>query len=432
MAGFLGMRGTEDWATDQRPKNWREGILFLYPNGMAPLTAIMSKMGSQKVDDPEFNWWTKLLATQGGSVTAGEIFTDTLLNSAAGDASSEGDTVYVQVAEAVANEFKVGHQVLLRDTSDYTVDVTAKTTAVVKNGASSYIACKLLEDDDNSTAGGLSDVDRILIIGSVNAEGAGMPDPISYDPTKVTNYTQIFRTSLEITRTAKATRLRTGDAYRELKREALELHSIEMEKAFLWGVASENTSAANGKPERTTMGLIPCIREYASSNMFDYTTDTDYSGQTWIIGGEDWLDTMLEVVFRYGAGDKLAFCGSGALLGIQRLAKSMGQIQLKPTSTSYGIKVVTWITPFGVIHLKTHPLFSYETTNRNTMVVFEPSALRYRFIDDTKFIKDKDNTGANRLDGTTEEFLTEAGLEFHHPTKFGLFNGVGSDNSLSE
>lgn len=28
---FLNMRGTGDWATDQRPKAWRELILFLYP-----------------------------------------------------------------------------------------------------------------------------------------------------------------------------------------------------------------------------------------------------------------------------------------------------------------------------------------------------------------------------------------------------------------
>uniref|UniRef100_A0A6M3JA30 Putative structural protein n=1 Tax=viral metagenome TaxID=1070528 RepID=A0A6M3JA30_9ZZZZ len=55
MSAFLGMRGNGDWATDQRPKNWRETILYLYPNGSAPLTAILSKMSSEKVDDPEFN-----------------------------------------------------------------------------------------------------------------------------------------------------------------------------------------------------------------------------------------------------------------------------------------------------------------------------------------------------------------------------------------
>jgi len=52
---FLGMRGNGDWATDQRPKNWREGILFLFPNGDSPLNAILSKMGSEKVNDPESN-----------------------------------------------------------------------------------------------------------------------------------------------------------------------------------------------------------------------------------------------------------------------------------------------------------------------------------------------------------------------------------------
>ena len=55
MAGFLGMRGSGDFTVEgQRPKNWREMILYLYPNGSAPLTAILSKMGSEKVDDPVF------------------------------------------------------------------------------------------------------------------------------------------------------------------------------------------------------------------------------------------------------------------------------------------------------------------------------------------------------------------------------------------
>jgi hypothetical protein len=54
MGAFLGMRGTGSWATDQRPKSYRELILMLYPNGTAPLTAIMSKLKSEVVTDPEF------------------------------------------------------------------------------------------------------------------------------------------------------------------------------------------------------------------------------------------------------------------------------------------------------------------------------------------------------------------------------------------
>ena len=69
MGGFLGMRGTGDWATDQRPYNWRDAILMLYPNGDAPLTAIMAKMKSEKTDDPQYHWWTKGLPTQRATVT---------------------------------------------------------------------------------------------------------------------------------------------------------------------------------------------------------------------------------------------------------------------------------------------------------------------------------------------------------------------------
>ena len=54
---FLGMRGTGDWSdSDTRPKDWRQTILRLYPNGDAPLTAIMSMMKSEKATDPEFYW----------------------------------------------------------------------------------------------------------------------------------------------------------------------------------------------------------------------------------------------------------------------------------------------------------------------------------------------------------------------------------------
>lgn len=430
MAGFLGLRGTGDWATDQRPKNWREMILFLYPNGDAPLTALMSKLASEGVNDPEFNWWTKSLASQGGAIT--NIYTDVTLSSAYTSGGSAGDVVYVNVAEAVADEFRAGHQVLLRDSSHYDVDVNAKVTAVVKNGASSYIACKLLEADDNGASTDLSDADRILIVGNVNPEGGAMPSAISYDPTKWYNYTQIWRTPLEITRTARKTKLRTGDAYQELKREALELHSIEIEKSLIWGIRTENTGA-NGKPERTTMGLIPAIRAGAPANVNDYTLNTTYSGDTWLTSGEVWLDTMLEQIFRYGRTEKLALCGSGAILGINRLIKNGGNFDFTPKTTSYGIRVMEWVTPFGTINMMRHPLFSYEETNRNSMVILEPQNLKWRFIDDTKFYKAGEKTvdsGQERIDGTKEEYLTEAGLEYHHPTAFGYLNGVGEDNDL--
>jgi hypothetical protein len=428
MAGFLGMRGSGDWATDQRPKNWREVILYEYPNGSAPLTAIMSKLGSEKVDDPEFNWWTKTLPTQAADITG--VYTDAAMSTSYVSGGVAGTVLYIKCSEADSDHFRAGHQALLRDVSDYDVDVNGKVLAVQKNGSSSCITVRLLETDTaTAQSHDLSNADRILVIGNINSEGATMPAAISYDPTKIYNYTQIFRTSLDITRTARLTKLRTGDAYKEMKRECLELHSIEMEKAFLWGIMTENIGA-NGKPERTTRGLINVIKTYASGNINDFTLNTTYSGDTWTASGEDWIDYYLELMFRYGSAEKFCLAGSGALLGLNKIAKTYGQWSFTPQTKSYGIQVIEWVTPFGKINIKTHPLFSYEAANRNSMVIYEPANLKSRIITDTKFYSDgeQQNTGYTRKDGTNEEFLTEIGLEYHFPTGWGYLNGVGLDN----
>jgi len=60
---ILGIRGTGDWGTDERPKNFRETILWRQPNGQTPLTALLSKMGSESTNDPEFAWWEEQLNT---------------------------------------------------------------------------------------------------------------------------------------------------------------------------------------------------------------------------------------------------------------------------------------------------------------------------------------------------------------------------------
>lgn len=441
-AAFLGMRGTGDWAANQRPENWRESILYFFPNGEAPLTAMMSKMKTEVTNDPKFHWWTQGLPLQAAAITG--VYTDSALGVAYVSGATAGSYLYIKVAAADIDQFREGHQITLRDSSDLTVDVVCKATAVVENGASSYVKCRLLEDDDNSTAGDLSDADRILVSGNINAEGAGMPDAISYDPTEWYNNTQIFRTPLEITGTAMETKLRTNpQAYAKLQKETLQDHSIEMEKAFWWGVPTVG-SGANGKPERTTMGIIPAIRGgytgHGGSTLVgtvsDYVTDSSYAGKSWLAGGEDWLNEQLEVIFRYGKTSKMAFCGSQTLMAINKIVKNNGDFMWGPDTTVYGIKVKEWITPLGSIALMTHPLFNHEITTRRIMVIIEPENLVYRPITnrDTKFIKEAigtTNTGYTRRDGIKEEYLTEAGLEFHHPIGWGYLTGFGLPNTAS-
>lgn len=428
---FLGMRGTGDWVANQRPENWRQQILYLYPNGMAPLTAILSMMGSESVDDPRFHWWTQEQSAVGGAVAG--IYTLPDLSVAYVSGGVAGDVLYAQVTTVLANRIREGHQILLRDASDYSVDVVGKVTGVTRGTTNSVLAIKLLEADDNSATHDLSDCDTFKIIGNINPEGGEMPDAIALNPTEVYNYTQIFRTPLSMTRTALKTKLRTPEQRQKAKSEALEMHSWETELAFLWGIRTQNTGD-NGKPERTTMGVINFIRQYAAANCDDYSLNATYSGQAWTTGGETWLKNMLEQIFRYGATEKLCLCGSGFLLGIDRLATAGANVVIQPGQKMYGMEITKWLTPFGNIYMKTHPLFSYDATTRNMGILLEPKELSYRYIDDTTFYGEnnsKDHSfgyGQRRVDGINEEFLTEAGLEFGLAQKCALLNGVGLNN----
>jgi hypothetical protein len=391
-------------------------------------------MGSESVDDPQFNWWTQEQSAVGGAVAG--MYTLPDLSAPYGGGGVAGSILYAQVTTVLANRVREGHQILLRVADDYRTDVVGKIIGVTRGTVNSVLAIRLLEADDNSPDSDLTDCDTFKIIGNINPEGGEMPDAIALNPTQVYNYTQIFRTPLSHTRTALKTRLRTGDQRQKAKSEALEMHSWEMELAFLWGIRTLNVGD-NGKPERTTMGLINFIRQYAPNNCDDYTLNPDFAGLTWANSGEVWFKMMLERIFRFGASEKLILCGSGFILGIDALAMASGTVNIQPGQKTYGMEILKWITPFGTVNLKTHPLFSYDATTRNMGVVLEPKEINYRYIDDTTFFGESNKKehpegyGHRRIDGTAEEYLTECGLEFGLPQKCAVLNGVGLDNTLA-
>ncbi|MCP3684328.1 MAG: DUF5309 domain-containing protein [bacterium] len=437
---FYGMRGTGDFVADQAPKSWREAIIRWFPNGDAPLTAMLSKMKPKVTTSSTINWWTKGLPLQAGTITG--KYTDSSLSVAYTTGAVSGDFLYIKMSAADLTQFRIGHQVTLRYPTDMTVDVVGKIVARDNNGASSYVQVVLLEDDDNSTTYDLSDATRILVTGNMNAEGAGVPDSIAYNPTKWSNLTQIFKTSMTITGTAMEEELRTRPGlFAETQKDCLQDHSVEMEKAFLFSVPSE-TTGDNGKPERSTLGLIPAIRGGYTGHggdagtVSDYVTDSTYAGQSWLSGGEDWLNEKLEAVFRYGKKEKMCFCGSSVLMAINRIVRNNGDFAWGPDTSVYGIRIREWITPLGSLGLISHPLFNYEFSLRKAMVIFEPEGVIYCPLRnrDTKFIEEKigkDNTGYNSRDAITNLYLTEAALEYHNPISFAYLTGFGDANTAS-
>lgn len=392
MSAILGLRGSGNFTNDERPQNWRESILYLYPNGEAPLTALLSKIrNSQPTDDPAFNWWQKRLPTQRmsinkvGDYAAGDL--TLVVDSGAKDCVA-GTILLVESGTSKGE--------LLRVDTDPTVD----TSLHVVRGYGG-VAAGVIEDNTFMT-----------IVGNVHEEGSDVPTARSYSPTKSNNFTQIFRTSLSLTRTAKKTRLRWDNQgpYREARREALSLHSIEMEKGFIWGEAVE-TAGALGLPERMTGGVLSFISTNKGGN-FNVAGLLD----------EDTLDNLMEDTFRYGSNEKLVLCGSTFIKAITTLGKRNGTLNVVPQDRTYGMKIIEYVTAFGTLMLKNHPLFSqHPVWRQNALVLDIGKNLIYRYIDDTMFIRNRQAPG---VDASKDEFLTEAGLELHYEETHAYIEGV--------
>ncbi len=432
-AAVLGLRGSGGFSTSERPKNFRQMIMLLFPNGDAPLTAILSMLRSQETDDPEFSWFEKGLPVQRG-IIIGADEADTSLSPAIGDIVAAADTT-VEIALSVLPDggsnfdtswLKVGH--LLYN------EVTEEVFLIIQKnaeGGDDYIIVS--RDVGNKFAsnpavtGNATTGDGLSIVGSGFPEGAPIGAAIAYQPARLKNFTQIFRTPLFLTRTARKTKLRwdrTG-AWLEARREALQIHGLELERAFMFGERTEFTTAFTGTGSgpplelipsseqvlRTTRGLInwlPAINDTTTvvSIHQDIGLAATFNGLLTEKAFEDWL----EILFRNGSSTKLGFIGSTALNVLNRMAKNKMVLQAVPTDRTYGMALMEFITPFGTLLLKNHPLMSANPTWRKDIMAIDTDKLTYRYIDDTRFLVNRQSPGD---DASKDEYLTEAGLEAH-------------------
>lgn len=384
-AAFAGMRGTGDWGTDERPKNFREMILWRNPNGSAPLTALLSKMASESVNDPEFAWWEEelkpiRLQTNGVMTTL---------------------TITAFVVQAETASISGGLNLVPGDLLQ--VEAGAETTTpyeiVRVNAVASDTSFDVVRAQAGTAAAAIPDGTRLTKIGNVFSEGSTSPTVSQRNPTKQKNYCQIFKTAYEITETAKRTKARTGDPLKNDKKRKMFDHSTALELAFIFGRPLE-TTGANGKPMRFTGG----IRSFLSSNVTIFTTTPT----------ETSFLNAIQPMFDFDAGggnERIVFCGNGALTSLNKLAKAGMQVRVDEVVKLYGMELQRWILPQGKLLLRSHPIFNVHGRYTYSMLAIDGSALKYRYMRDTVM---QDNIQANDADEQKGQWLTECGLEVHH------------------
>lgn len=398
-----GLRGSGEWGEGERPENYRETILWMEAAGDLALFALSSRATNKKktVDDTRFHWWAEpmeLVRLQvNGVVAAGE----TLITVDSGDPTAAN----IKQHYGKATHLKPGDVLMVEPAADAASD-TAERLIVTQVHSDTQFSVN--RGFSGTTPAEIANDRFLLLVGSAYAEGTTTPEATTRNPVKYDNITQIFKTSYELTGTAKEINLRTGDPLKNDRKRKFFDHGRSIEMGLWWSKKSE-VVGANGKPLRTMGGLrefIPAANTKVLTNGWGLYN----------VAGNNLLDAI-SPVFDYStpAGDtRMAFCGNGTLNRLNvAIAESSGssgvQIYWGGSEKVYGMNFRELIFPQGRVLVKTHPLMSRHPIYNYSMWLLDFSCITYVALRnrDTKARDEIQNKDEDLVRG---EWMTECSL----------------------
>jgi len=392
MTAVAGLRASADVGTDERPKSFREMILFRNPKGSAPIFALTSRAKKKSVTDPEFAWWDEPNGNVRLQVNGSHAAGVTTINVD----SSDPDSTNADRNWGLATHLKPGDLLQVEKTESDVMDNELLEVVSVASATSFTV----LRGAAGSTPATISDDAWLTLMGSAYAEGTDAPQAVSRNPIKYYNYTQIFKNTYELSKTADKTTYRTGDLWSNDKKRKTFDHSRDIEWAILYGRRHE-TTGSNGKPKRYMGGLRSFIPD----------------SRTTIFGSPVTVSTFLDAIYRVfdydtGAGDeRIAFCGNLALNSLNKViqADSNTDIQYDGVFEVYGMNFRRFITPQGSIFLKTHPLLNVHDKYSRSMFILDFDSIRYVHLKD-RDTKVKDDVQTESEDVRRGFLQTECSL----------------------
>ena len=261
------------------PRNFVNTFCGTSLTGKLPLTALMSKMGSEKLTDPEFSWWEELLTvTRVTSDATGASATSTTIGLTGGGlALVPGDLLQVEKADSIVHDNEIVE----------VSSVTSDTSIVVRRGQCGTVAA----------ATGVSA--SFTRMSTRFAEGTGAPGSATRNPTKFYNYAQIFKTAYEITRTADQTTARTGNARQNDKKR-----KARMTMLLRWNLRISSGVGTRLLALTASRCVLRGLRSFLTSNVKVYTTAPTMNS----------LIDALSPMFDYTAdagNERIGFCGNG-------------------------------------------------------------------------------------------------------------------------
>lgn len=351
-------------------------ILRYNTEGDAPFFALTSGMRREGAVDNYTTWFQENIVT-GRSTTATNVGTGTSL------------------VAADASFWKPGSILLVETTGEhlFVTAVSGNTVTVTRGFAQTTIT----SFDGSSTAVGLQEV------GNAYEEASERPVAIAYEGYPVTNFMQTFRDTYDVSLEAQAIRMRLRqNTSNEKKRQAAALHAMSMERAIIFG--KRNLSKLNGKRLSTMDGVISQIQ----TNVINQT-GTPLTR----VALRDYLQLLFAVNILGEPNERIAFCGNNVLSVLDTLALNNSTYNLEAGITAFGMKIKRFVTPFGDIMLKSHPMFIQNPVWQNLLLIVHPGAVKTRYLRDTNWDDNASDGTRNGRDADFGVVTTQMLIELH-------------------
>lgn len=389
---MIGAAGWNAIRSEQKVIDMADKIYLLEPNA-APLYVLVSKLNKRPAINPQFYWledvlnpsWTTFAIDFSGSTCTTGYFA----------AANTGMINKYDLCKVI----ETGEVILITATNS-----TSAFTAVRGYGTTAAVT---------ATAGS-----NLLIIGSAFEEGSlySTLATKSTKTTSATNYCQIFRKSVEITRTLANTELYGGpDRNYQRKKKGIELMR-DFERAFIYGEPLQDTGSTDSSithVRRTTGGI----------DYFIATNETAAGG----ILTEPEFEAFLRMVFRYGSNTRYLLAAPLILSVVSQWAQ--GKLQMFPKDQTYGIAITQYISPHGSVNLVKDVMLEHAGSTSSTSyyagyayaLELEDCVYRYLQNRDVQMETDIQIPGD---DAYKDQYIAEVGMEFHNELKFGKLTGV--------
>lgn len=446
---IFGLHTSGDHASYISEKTRRK-VLYQYPQGPAPLTYLLSLLPDEETDKTEFGWWeerdTVIKTTTAQIAAAGPFYTTDLTTAHTDGAVMTTNVVYgVKVSDYTL--FRVQDVIWIRNVLNAAATVTSQLRAVVTSvtqisgdvGKIGFRPIETVADVSNATdSNGLS----VYFVSSAAAEGTKSKQGSYSFPIEVTNYTQIHKHGIHITRSALKQGVRydsSGIWQDKLKKTGLR-HMKGLELATLRGVRKTRTTTnedGDTVPERFTGGIENFLYNWELGTTGNGAIATyrpggsDITASAWDASDDkrildigttltiDQMDTIIERAFRYTSEtsfEKLVLCGSGFLKAFQSYCKlqSITMREMNTKTDTFGLQVYRLETIYGTLLFKAHPLLSQDSVFRNDAYIIDLPCLKWRPLSDsdTEFLEGRQD---NDFDGRKDCWLTEGGYEINFP-----------------